>query len=350
VGRLVRGKLEVGQAVTATVDSDRRDAIRRHHTATHLLHAALRDELGEHVRQSGSLVAPERLRFDFSHHEMIDPEALARIEDQVNRWVMADLPVDVEHMKLEVARESGAIALFGEKYGETVRTVCVGDLSLELCGGTHCSRTGEIGSLRILAESSIAAGTRRIEAVAGMAAVHHGRQADEMLRELSQDLNCPVEEIAERVQAQHERSRQLEKDLAGAREARASVNVPDLVAQAQQVGPAKLVVQTIADADREMLKALADEVVARSDRGIALLHSHAEAKGVIVAKVSDDLIPQGAHAGELVKAVSGLVGGGGGGTASFAQGGGGKGIELETKWAEIATIVGNQLCEHEEEE
>jgi len=278
LGRVVRGKLRVGQEVIASVDEDRRNDIRRHHTATHLLQAALRRELGEHVKQSGSMVGPDRMRFDFSHYEMVDTEALTRIEDQVNRWIMADLPVETEQMKLQAAMDAGAIALFGEKYGETVRTVCVEGISLELCGGTHCCRTGEIGSFRILGESSVAAGMRRMEGVAGTAAVHHGRVADETLVDLSHELNCPVQEIGERVQAQQTRIRKLEKDLAAAKQLNASVNVLELVASATQVGPAKLVVSRLAGADRDMLKALADEIVEQLSNGVAVLGGDAGGK------------------------------------------------------------------------
>ncbi len=345
LGRMVRGTLKVGQTVMATVDTDRRDDIRRHHTATHLLHAALRQELGEHVRQSGSLVGPDRLRFDFSHHEMIDAEALARIEDQVNRWIMADLPVEVEYMPLEQATESGAIALFGEKYGETVRTIRVGEVSFELCGGTHCERTGQIGSFRILSESSIAAGARRIEAVTGAAAVRHSRRADEMLAELSRQLNCPVQEMAERVSAQQARIRSLEKDLQAAKQISASVNVPDLVASAQEVGPAKLVVSVVPGADRDMLKALADEVVAGLDSGVAMLGSEADGKVALVCKVAGELINQGAHAGDLVRTVAERAGGGGGGAPHFAQAGGGDPSKLDEALSAAPELLAAQLSQ-----
>ena len=343
LGKLVRGRLRVGQQVTATVDRERRDSIRRHHTATHLLQAALRQELGEHIKQSGSLVAPDRLRFDFSHHEMIEPEALARIEDQVNRWIVSDLAVETGQTRLEDAIEGGAIALFGEKYGETVRTVRVGEDSFELCGGTHCHRTGEIGSLRILGESSIAAGTRRIEAVTGIAAVLHGRRADEMLAELSHQFNCPMGELAERVEAQQERIRQLEKNLEAAREARAEVSVPELVASACEVGPAKLVAAKVPGADRNMLKTLADEVVDRLSDGVVVLGGDGGGKVALVCKVDEQLIGEGAHAGELVRAVAERADGGGGGAPNFAQAGGGDVSKLDEALAAAPELLEGQL-------
>ena len=349
IGRLTEGAIAVGDAVTASVDEDRRDAVRRHHTATHLLHAALRQVVGGHVKQAGSLVGPDRLRFDFSHHQAVDHDALVAIEEHVNRWILEDLPVDVEFMDLDEARGAGAVALFDEKYGETVRTVRVGETSFELCGGIHCCRTGEIGSVRVLAESSVAAGTRRIEAVAGMAAVQHSRDADERLLALSQELNCPGDEIAERIGAQRERIKELEREVEQARQMSASISVPDLVASATEVGGAKLVTGVIEGGDREVLKGLADEIVEQLGSGVAVLGSGVavlggDADGVaLVAKVSKDLIGRGGHAGNLVREVAQLAGGGGGGAPHFAQAGGGDPSKLADAIAAAPEIVAAQL-------
>ncbi len=343
IGRVTAGTATVGASVIATVDADRRDAIRRHHTATHLLHAALRQIIGEHVKQAGSLVAPDRLRFDFSHHEAISRDELVRIEERVNRWIMEDLPVNIEFMNLDEAMDAGAIALFGEKYGETVRTVRLGEESFELCGGLHCCRTGEIGSLRVLSESSVAAGTRRIEAVAGMAAVRHSRAADERLAELAQALNCPPEELVERVVAQRRRIRELEREVEQARQMSASINVPDLVASATEVAGVKLVAQRITGGDREMIKGLADEIIDRLGSGVAVLAGDADGKVALVAKVSDDLLARGVHAGNLVKAVAAAVGGGGGGAPKFAQAGGGDVAKLDDVPAVAAETLAGQL-------
>ncbi|MFP4249158.1 MAG: alanine--tRNA ligase [Armatimonadota bacterium] len=342
IGRVVEGSVATGDGVTATIDEDRRDAIRRHHTATHLLHAALRQVVGEHVKQAGSLVGPDRLRFDFSHHQAVDHEALVEIEEWVNRWILEDLPVSIEFMDLDEARDSGALALFDEKYGEAVRTVRVGETSFELCGGIHCCRTGEIGSLRLLAESSVAAGTRRIEAVAGMPAVKHSREADERLQALSQELNCPVDELAERIDAQRERIRELEREVEEARQMSASINVPDLIAQAEQVVGVTLVASVIDGADREMLKSLADEIVAKLDSGVAVLGSDADGVA-LVAKVSDDLIGRGAHAGNLISDVARRAGGGGGGAPQFAQAGGGDPSKLGDAVAAAFDVLTEQL-------
>ncbi len=342
MGRVVQGSIEVPAKVTATVDEKRRDAVRRHHTATHLLHAALRQVIGEHVKQAGSLVGPDRLRFDFSHHEAVDHDALVEIEERVNAWILEDLPVSVEFMDLEEAQDAGAVALFDEKYEETVRTVQVGETSFELCGGIHCCRTGEIGSLRVLAESSVAAGTRRIEAVAGMPAVKHSREADERLRMLSQELNCPVEEIAERIEAQREQIRELEREVEEARQMSASINVPDLIADAVEVEGATLVASVIDRANREMLKSLADEIVEKLDSGAAVLGGDADGVAM-VAKVSDDLIERGAHAGNLIGEVAQRAGGGGGGAPHFAQAGGGDPSKLGGAIGAAPEILREQL-------
>ncbi|MGD9496636.1 MAG: alanine--tRNA ligase [Armatimonadota bacterium] len=343
LGRVTRGAAQVGAQVTAVVDEGRRDAIRRHHTATHLLHAALRQVVGEHVRQAGSLVGPERLRFDFSHHEAVSHEELVHVEELANEWIMQDLPVSVEFMDLEEATQAGAIALFGEKYGERVRTVRVQGTSFELCGGVHCCRTGEIGSLRLLSESSVAAGTRRIEAVAGMAAVRHSRRADETLQALSQALNCPIEEVGERIEAQRRRIRELEREVEQARRMSASVNVPELLAGVEEVEGARLVARAIAGADREILKGLADEIVARLGSGVAVLGGDAGGKVALVAKASEDLIARGAHAGNLVRAVAERAGGGGGGAPAFAQAGGGDPAKLEAAIDAASQVLAEQL-------
>ena len=339
LGRVAKGTVTVGASVTASVDEDRRDAIRRHHTATHLLHAALRQVVGEHVKQAGSLVGPERLRFDFSHHEAVTHNELVQVEEMANRWIVEDLPVNVEFMDLDEAMGEGAIALFGEKYAERVRTVRVAGASFELCGGVHCCRTGEIGGLRVLAESSVAAGTRRIEAVAGLPAVRHSRAADEALSALARALNCPVEEIEERVGAQRRRIRDLEREVEQARQMSASVNAQDLVARAVDVEGSQLVAEVI-DADRETIKTLADQIVDRLGSGAVVLAGSAGGKLSIVAKVSDDLIERHAHAGNLMRAVAAEAGGSGGGGASFAQGGGDMITDGSIKQAASATLRG----------
>ena len=321
-GMIVEGTLKDGDRVTAHVDEDRRWDIMRHHTATHLLQSALRKVLGEHVSQAGSHVDENRTRFDFTHHEALTDEEIAAAEDFVNRWTLADLPVVPEEMGINEAIARGATALFGEKYGDTVRLVDIPGASMELCGGTHVNRTGTIGAFRIISQESVAAGIRRVEAVAGMVAVRRDRERERRVAALAHRFGVREEEIGERVAGLEERIKQLEGEVKAARQMRATADVGELVAGAEEIGPAKLVAKVVADVDREMLMALADEIAGRMADAVVLLGTVAEGKVALVCKVSDSLVGKGAHAGNLMKVVAGIVGGGGGGKPQFAQAGG----------------------------
>jgi len=343
VGKLLAGTLRVGDRVRAIVDGDKRHATMRHHTATHLMHAALRRVLGQHVSQSGSHVGPERTRFDFTHHEALTEEQVAEVEGLVNRWVLADLPVCKEQVPLQEALDRGAIALFGEKYGETVRLLEVPEVSRELCGGTHVSRTGEIGAFRILSQESVAAGVRRIEAVAGLVAVERDRARDRLLAELSRELRAPAEELVDRVAALQERIRQLQDEVKQARQMRAVADVDEIVARATRVGPAHLVAEVVAGVDRDMLSQLADEIAARLPEAAVVLGTEVDGKVALVAKLSDRLVQQGGHAGNLVKRVAEACGGGGGGRPQFAQAGARQPEKLAEAVALAAEVLAAQL-------
>jgi alanyl-tRNA synthetase len=343
VGTLKAGVLKVGDSVTARVDISRRWDIRRNHTATHLLQAALRKVLGGHVAQSGSHVGPDRLRFDFSHHAAVSPEDLRAAEDLVNHWVMEDIEVCSREMGLDEARNAGATALFGEKYGDVVRAVRVGETSFELCGGTHCRRTGEIGQLRILHEGSVAAGIRRIEAVTGAGALAHARDLEDMLADAAAALGCRPGEVPGRIEALHERVRELQAEVKAAREMSASTSVDDILAAAVDVSGAKLATASVPGADRDALAALADELVQKLGDGVAVLGSVADGKIVLVCKVADSLIPRGGHAGNLVKAVATACGGGGGGRPNFAQAGGTQPEKLDAALGVAAETLAGQL-------
>ncbi len=323
VGTVTDGEISQGETVTAQVDIERRNAIKRHHTATHLLQAALRQSLGEHVSQSGSLVAPDRCRFDFTHHQAIDADTLRQVEEQVNEWIVADLPVVCEDgVPLEQARAEGIIALFGEKYGETVRVVRAGDVSAELCGGTHCAHTGEIGSFRITGESSIAAGIRRIEAVAGLAVLHRSQSLEDSLQQAARELNCPPEELPDRVKALQEQNADLQKQLRLARGMQAAANIDELIESAVEIGYVSLITYQIDDADPEMLGNLADQLIDKHPNSVVFLATPHGESAIFVCKVPDNLIEQGINAGEIIKAAAAAAGGGGGGQPHFAQGGG----------------------------
>lgn len=343
VGRVMTGTLRVGEKVRATVDVERRWDIRRNHTATHLLQAALRQVLGDHVAQSGSLVSPERLRFDFSHHEAVPVEALRQVEDLVNAWIMQDLEVCAREMELEEAREAGAMALFGEKYGDVVRAVGVGDVSLELCGGTHCERTGQIGSFAVVHEGSVAAGIRRIEAVTGRGALARARHIEETLAQAASSLGCKPEEVPSRLEGLHRRISELQAQLRAAREMSAGTNLDELVAKAAPVGGTRLVAAAVPGADREALAALADRIVEQLGEGVAVLGAETDGKVSLVCKVADSLIQRGAHAGNLIKAVAQACGGGGGGRANFAQAGGTQPEKLEAALGVAAPTLEGML-------
>ena len=337
------GELSVGDTVTATVDADRRAEIMRHHTATHLLQAALRATLGEHVTQQGSLVAPDRLRFDFTHHEAVSAEELVAVEDMANEWILADLPVVSEAKSREDAIADGAIALFGEKYEDEVRVVKIGDAGAELCGGTHCSSTGAIGSLRIISEGSAAANVRRIEAVTGMRAVRRARERDEILAQAASAVGCRPEELAERVEGLRAQLAEAKRAATQAAAAPAA-DVGSLLAAATEVGAATLVAHRMDGAAADAMKTLADDLTARSEGVVALVAGVGDnGKIRIVCKVDEALVAQGAHAGNLVREAAKACGGGGGGKPTFAEAGARDASKLDEALANAPQVLAGQL-------
>lgn len=319
---MIRGTLKVGDRVIAYVDEDRRAATMRNHTATHLIQAALRQVLGEHVQQAGSYVDGERLRFDFSHFEALTVDELAQVELLANRWVMADIPVDVRMTTIDEAHRLGAIALFDEKYGDEVRMVGIGDISLELCGGTHVSRTGEIGLVKIVSESGIAAGVRRIEAITGYAFLQRFNDMDREFQSLAEILKVPEDMMVERVEKLLGELKEKEREIARLRERLAVGGVDSLVAGRIMVDDIPVVAASVELADPEALRNLADAVRDKLGSGIVLLGSKAEEKVLFVATVSRDLVKQGFNAGSIVREAAKVAGGGGGGRPDMAQAGG----------------------------
>ncbi|MGE5530521.1 MAG: DHHA1 domain-containing protein, partial [Bacteroidota bacterium] len=340
MGKMTRGETELGRVI-AEVEPERRGAICANHTATHLLHEALRQALGTHVDQAGSLVAPERLRFDFTHHEAVTHDILAQVEDQVNRWILANVPVQTATMGFAEARESGARALFTEKYGDVVRTVKVEGVSTELCGGTHCGSTGEIGSFRIVSESSTAAGVRRIEAVTGLAAVQHSRHQEEQLAAVAKTLGCTIEETPYRVAGLQTRLAELQQELKQARQARSAVDLDSL--PMTEVAGLKVTAAEISDVDAEMLSAMVDQVTDKAGEGVTVLATVEDDKVVFMAKATDGAVKAGEHAGNLVKELATACGGGGGGRPQFARAGGKDASKLAECLARVPAIVEGQL-------
>ncbi len=321
-GRLARGSLKVGDSVTATIDLHKRAATARNHSATHLLHAALRHVLGEHVAQKGSLVNPERARFDFAHNEPVSAEQLAEVERIVNRVVIHNVEVSVGHMSYDDAIKAGAIALFGEKYGDTVRVLKMGDFSTELCGGTHVQRTGDIGLFKIIAETGVAAGVRRIEAVTGEGAVALVQAQDGELKAAAAiaqaqpgELLSKLEKLQAELKAAQKQAQQLKGQLALGQ-------LDQLLAGKQQsINGVACLISKIDDIDAATLRDMSDKVMDKLESGLALLACVADGKVSLIARVSKDLTGK-VKAGELVNQVALQVGGKGGGRPDMAQAGG----------------------------
>ena len=320
--RVESGEIAVGAPVIAEIDSQRRAAIRRNHTATHLLHAALREVLGAHVKQAGSLVAPDRFRFDFVHFSAVTREQLLEIERIVNEQVLTNTPVQTDVKATQEAIAAGAMALFGEKYGDKVRVVSVPGFSVELCGGTHVRATGDIGLFAIVSESGVAAGTRRIEAITGLESVKAFQAQRELASSLAESLNTRPEEVAAKVQALQEETRRLARELQTARMKAAlgggGAGQPD---EAVDVAGVKLVAREVSGLDKDGLRALVDQHRARIKSGVVVLAAPGDDKVTIVVGVTPDLIKK-VPAGQVVKQLAAIVGGGGGGRPDFAEAGG----------------------------
>ncbi|MBI2192869.1 MAG: alanine--tRNA ligase [Planctomycetes bacterium] len=332
--------------VEALVEADLRLNTARHHTATHLLHAALHRVVGEHARQAGSLVAPDRLRFDFTHFEAVRPEELERIEAMVNEAVRGDLAVETEVTRYDEARAKGAMALFGEKYGDRVRMVTIGEFSRELCGGTHLRSTGQIGYFRIVSEGSVASGVRRIEALAGEASAALIRQEQRVLDDLRRVFpSTPIEKIPGQVQALLEDRKALERHLRKLQAEEAASGIGDLVQSAKELDGLKVVAARVEARDGEEMKSLGDALRAQLGRGVGVLGAVIGEKVSLIAVVTDDLVREKKlQAGRLVAEVAKMVGGGGGGRPHMALAGGKEADKLEEALAAVPRLVRNMLC------
>ncbi|BAU58150.1 alanyl-tRNA synthetase [Halorhodospira halochloris] len=320
LGRLERGELSVGDQVSAQVDQGTREATVRNHSATHLLHSVLREVLGDHVQQKGSLVAPDRLRFDYSHYEAPTRDQLMEIEYRVNSQVQANLPAQAEIMGFDEALEAGAVALFGEKYGNTVRVVSLGDYSSELCGGTHVQRSGDIGLFKIVHETGIAGGVRRIEAVTGGRAVQWAQQIEGQIQRLSDVLRVSPDNLEHKVEQLADRSRELEKELERLKQKLATQAGRSLVDEAYQVAGVKVLASKV-EAGGKGLRETVDQLKNQLGSGVILLAAVQGEKVQIVAGVTKDLTAK-FSAGDLVNFVAQQLGGKGGGRPDFAQAGG----------------------------
>lgn len=342
IGKLAAGSLKVGDAVQADVDEARRARIRLNHSATHLMHAALRQVLGTHVSQKGSLVNDKVLRFDFSHNEAMKPEEIRAVEDLVNAQIRRNLPIETNIMDLEAAKAKGAMALFGEKYDERVRVLSMGDFSTELCGGTHASRTGDIGLFRIISESGTAAGVRRIEAVTGEGAIATVHADSDRLSEVAHLLKGDSNNLADKVRSVLERTRQLEKELQQLKEQAAAQESANLSSKAIDVNGVKLLVSELSGVEPKMLRTMVDDLKNQLGSTIIVLATVAEGKVSLIAGVSKDVTDR-VKAGELIGMVAQQVGGKGGGRPDMAQAGGTDSAALPAALASVKGWVSAKL-------
>ncbi|EPT3854684.1 alanine--tRNA ligase [Escherichia coli] len=342
IGKLAAGSLKVGDAVQADVDEARRARIRLNHSATHLMHAALRQVLGTHVSQKGSLVNDKVLRFDFSHNEAMKPEEIRAVEDLVNAQIRRNLPIETNIMDLEAAKAKGAMALFGEKYDERVRVLSMGDFSTELCGGTHASRTGDIGLFRIISESGTAAGVRRIEAVTGEGAIATVHADSDRLNEVAHLLKGDSNNLADKVRSVLERTRQLEKELQQLKEQAAAQESANLSSKAIDVNGVKLLVSELIGVEPKMLRTMVDDLKNQLGSTIIVLATVAEGKVSLIAGVSKDVTDR-VKAGELIGMVAQQVGGKGGGRPDMAQAGGTDAAALPAALASVKGWVSAKL-------
>ncbi|EDV0593758.1 alanine--tRNA ligase [Salmonella enterica subsp. enterica] len=342
LGKLSAGALKVGDAVQADVDEARRARIRLNHSATHLMHAALRQVLGTHVAQKGSLVSDKVLRFDFSHNEAMKPSEIREVEDLVNAQIRRNLPIETNIMDLDAAKAKGAMALFGEKYDERVRVLSMGDFSTELCGGTHASRTGDIGLFRIISESGTAAGIRRIEAVTGEGAMATVHAQSERLNDIAHLLKGDSQNLGDKVRAVLERTRQLEKELQQLKDQAAAQESANLSSKAVDLNGVKLLVSELAGIEPKMLRTMVDDLKNQLGSTVIVLATVVEGKVSLIAGVSKDVTDR-VKAGELIGMVAQQVGGKGGGRPDMAQAGGTDAAALPAALASVQGWVSAKL-------
>jgi alanyl-tRNA synthetase len=344
-GRLISGAIKVGEDVIAQIDQERRTAISRAHTATHMVHKAFREALGETATQAGSENSPGRFRFDFPATSAVPQSVLNDVESRVNELLISDLEVNAEVMSQDKAKSLGAMALFGEKYGDQVRVVSVGDWAKELCGGTHVGRSGELGVIKLMSESSIGSGVRRVEALVGVDAYKFLVKEHLILNSLTQIIKgARSEEIPERVNDLIDKMKVLEKELSGVRVATAMNMTASLISDAVQIGSAKIVSAAMAPGlSAEELRTVALKIKNEIGNGVVVLTSLTGEKIILIVAVSNDLIKLGVKAGDLVKAGSTTLGGGGGGKDDFAQGGGVNIAKLSSALSEISNLITAKL-------
>lgn len=343
VGTVKKGMFKVGDKVTLSVDADKRALIGRNHSATHLLQKALRQVLGSHVEQHGSDVNADRLRFDFSHFTAMTPEELKQVEDIVNEKIAAALPVVTKEMSLEDAKKTGAMALFGEKYGETVRVVTMGDFSVELCGGTHVGNTSTIGAFKIISESGIAAGVRRIEALTSKGVFDYYDRLEEIVNEAAKLVKTNPAGLVDKIQHLMADLKAVQSENESLKSKAAKEALGDVMDQVVEVKGVKLLASGVSGVDMNGLRELGDQLKEKLGEGVVVLASDCDGKVSLIAMATDGAMKQGAHAGNLIKAIAAKVGGGGGGRPNMAQAGGKNPAGIPEAIAEVKAVLEGQI-------
>jgi alanyl-tRNA synthetase len=316
------GIFRTGDVVQLSVDGERRKAIRANHSATHLLHRALKVVLGEHVKQGGSVVAPDYLRFDYAHFSQPTTEQLEKVEDLVNGWIRDNAGAETKVMALDDAKRAGAVALFGEKYGDQVRVVSVHPQSTELCGGTHVRRSGDIGLFKITSEGGIASGVRRIVAVTGLGALAWVREMEHEMRRAAELLRTGPKELARRVEATQKRVKELEREVETAALRATAVSGKDVLAEAREVNGVKVLAQRVDPADAKTYRGLADQLRDKLRSGVVIVWGEKDGKGLVLVGATKDIVARGFSAADAVREVAKEAGGSGGGKPDLAQAGG----------------------------
>ena len=343
VGVLKKGMIRVGDTVTLKVWEQGRADCCKNHSATHLLQKALKTVLGSHVEQKGSLVTPDRLRFDFAHFQAMTPEEIAKVEDLVNQEIRAALPVCTDVMDIEEAKKTGAMALFGEKYGEKVRVVSMGDFSKELCGGTHVANTSVITTFKIVSESGIAAGVRRIEALTGDGVFAYYKEIEKRQSEIAAMLKTSPAEIEEKIAHLQAEIKALHSENESLKAKMAQEAVGDVMDQVQEVKGVKLLAVSLTDVDMNGLRDLGDQLKEKLGEGVIVLASVSAGKVNLLSMVTEQAQKAGAHAGNLIKGIAAIVGGGGGGRPNMAQAGGKNPEKVQEALEEAAKILSAQI-------
>ena len=343
IGKVVSGTVAKGETASLSVSALNRGNTCKNHTATHLLQEALREVLGDHVEQSGSYQDGERTRFDFSHGQAMTAEEIKKVEEIVNEKIAEDLPVETKIMSLEEARKTGAMALFGEKYGDTVRVVMVGDFSKELCGGTHVGHTGEIASFKILSESGVAAGIRRIEAITGRNVTAYYQDMEEKMNAVAKVLKTTPASLLERSEHLMAEMKALQSENESLKSKAAKDALGDVSNQVSEVKGVKLLATSVSGVDMNGLRDLGDQLKTKIGEGVIVLISDCDGKVNMVAMATEEAIAKGAHAGNLIKGIAALVGGGGGGRPGMAQAGVKNPAGIGAAVAETTKVLEDQL-------